>query len=112
MRRGRQIFSLARQLGIKQLASKKPAVSRHAGSSFQIEAAYALTSGPREAGPLEPPPPLGPPDFGLPLGAPGSFAGFGVPGPSTNSKPILSLPSALASSLTSTTRTWPPPFKW
>src|SRR3954469_5888450 len=78
---------------------------------FQIDPAYALTSGPFDAGPLEPPPPLEPPDFGLRLRAPGSFSGFGVTGPSTNSKPILSLASALASSLTSTTRTWPPPLR-
>ena len=30
----------------RQLASKKPAVLRNAGSSFQLSAAYALTSGP------------------------------------------------------------------
>src|SRR6185369_17815525 len=82
-----------------------------------LPADQTLTSGPREAGPLEPPPPLGPPGFGLRdavlrLRAPGSFSGLGVTGPSTNSKPILSPAPALASSLTSTTRTWPPPFKW
>src|SRR5712672_3955299 len=73
---------------------------------------HTLTSGPREAGPLGPP--LGPPDFGLRgvvrLRVPGSFSGFGVTGPSTYSKPILSL--LVASSLTSTTRTWPPPLSW
>jgi len=66
------------------------------------------------AGPFDPPP-LGPLGFGLRgtvrLRAPGSFSGFGVTGPSTYSKPIFSaLASSLASSLTSTTRTWPPPF--
>src|SRR6185369_17641959 len=90
---------------------KKPAVLRHAGLSIPSSTTdQTLTSGPFDAGPFGPPP--GPPGFGLRLRAPGSFSGFGVTGPSTNSKPILSLPSALASSLTSTTRTWPPPFRW
>ena len=57
-----------------------------------MKIAQTFTSGPRDAGPLEPPP-LGPPGFGLRLRAPGSFSGFGVTGPSTNSKPILSLAS-------------------
>src|ERR1700731_3672945 len=78
-----------------------------------ISAVHTLTSGPREAGPFDPP--LGPPGFGLRgtvrLRAPGSFSGFGVTGPSTNSKPIFSSAgSAAASSLTSTTRTRPPPL--
>src|SRR5882724_10335536 len=73
-----------------------------------ISAVHTLTSGPREAGPFDPP--LGPLGFGLRgtvrLRVPGSFSGFGVTGPSTNSKPIFSSAgSAAASSLTSTTRT-------
>jgi hypothetical protein len=61
-------------------------------SLFAIPAAHTLTSGPREAEPLEPP--LGPLGFGLRgtvrLRVPGSFSGFGVTGPSTYSKPIFS----------------------
>src|SRR5690348_8633305 len=74
-------------------------------------APQALTIGPLETGPLVPPPPplFGPPFGGLRLRG-GRFSGFGVTGPSTYSKPILSL--AVASSLTSTTRTCPPPLSW
>jgi hypothetical protein len=61
-------------------------------SLLAIPAAHTLTSGPREAEPLEPP--LGPLGFGLRgtvrLRVPGSFSGFGVTGPSTYSKPIFS----------------------
>src|SRR3954468_22688967 len=72
------------------------------------ERVYTLTSGPRDAGPLEPPP--GPLGFGLRgtarLRVPGSFSGLGVTGPSTNSKPIFCVPgSAAASPETSPTRT-------
>src|ERR1700694_4941298 len=59
---------------------------------FAIAASHTLTSGPREAGPFDPP--LGPLGFGLRgtvrLRAPGSFSGFGVTRPSTYSKPIFS----------------------
>src|SRR5712671_3200623 len=100
-------FGIMRQPGYR--ATKKPAVSRHAGfllRSYRLF--HTLTSGPREAGPFDPP--LGPLGFGLRgtvrLRVPGSFSGFGVTGPSTNSKPIFSSAgSAAASSLTSTTRT-------
>src|SRR5258706_12360776 len=92
---------------------KKPAVLRRAGSQFAISVAQTLTSGPREAGPFEPP--LGPLGFGLRgtlrLRVPGSFSGFGVTGPSTYSKPIFSWAASPAtSSFTRTTRAWPPPF--
>src|SRR6266404_9983455 len=53
-----------------------------------ISVVQTLTSGPREAGPFEPP--LGPLGLGLRgtvrLRAPGSFSGLGVTGPSTYSK--------------------------
>src|SRR5258708_14050865 len=68
---------------------------------FAMSAAHTLTSGPREAGPLEPPP-LGPLGFGLRgtvrLRAPGSFSRFGVTGPSTYSKPIFSWSASAAAS--------------
>src|SRR5262249_37030654 len=74
-----------------------------------------LTSGPFDGGAFEPPPgPAPPPPFGplgfggLRLRAPGSFSGFGVTGPSTDSEPIFARP--VPSSLTTTTRTWPPPL--
>ena len=105
----------ARQLKPKNVNPKKKAGCRAGLFVSLVSADQTLTSGPLEAGPLEPPPPLEPPDFGfrgvVRLRVPGSFSGFGVTGPSTNSKPILFLPSALASSGTSTTRTWPPPLR-
>src|ERR1700731_386198 len=62
--------------------------------SSLLSAVHTLTSGPREAGPFDPP--LGPPGFGLRgtvrLRAPGSFSGFGVTGPSTDSEPIFFSP--------------------
>src|SRR4029077_4720117 len=89
-------------------------------SDCSMSLAHTLTSGPREAGPFDPPPGplLGPPPGPLGLGlrgtvrlrAPGNFSGFGVTGPSKNSKPIFSCGSAAVSSLTRTTRTWPPPL--
>src|ERR1700680_3564905 len=64
---------------------------------FAIAAAHTLTSGPREAGPFDPPP--GPLGFGLRgtvrLRAPGNFSGFGVTGASGNSKPIFSCVGAV-----------------
>src|SRR6185437_363454 len=86
--------------------TKKPA--QRAGLFLRciVRLPQAFTSGPREAGPFDPPPP-GPLGFGLRgtvrLRAPGNFSGFGVTGPSTKSKPILSWD--VVSSLTSTTRT-------
>src|SRR4051812_4684361 len=71
------------------------------------------TFGTEPRGGDEPPsPPLGPPGGrGLrgprrfALAGAGTFSGFGVIGPSGNSKPILSRPF---SSLRTITRTWPP----
>ena len=43
------------------------------GFSFSIQITQTFTSGPRDAGPLEPPPPLGPPGFRLALASAGEL---------------------------------------